>query len=47
MGRLVLTEDDKKEVMSNYFGEFNQKFYDFPAPRGKPTISVSSNFQMV
>ena len=29
MVRFILTEDDKKEVMSNYFGEFNQKFYDF------------------
>ena len=29
MGRFILTEEDKKEVMNNYFGEFNQKFYDF------------------
>lgn len=29
MIRFILTEEDKKEVMNNYFGEFNQKFYDF------------------
>lgn len=29
MKSFILTEDDKKEVMSNYFGEFNQKFYNF------------------
>lgn len=38
MGRFILTEEDKKEVMKNYFGEFNQKFYDFL----KSNISVSS-----
>jgi len=38
MVKFVLTEDDKKEVMSNYFGEFNQKFYDFL----KANISVES-----
>lgn len=38
MTRLVLTEDEKKEVLSNYFGEFNQKFYDFL----KSNITVSS-----
>jgi hypothetical protein len=29
MTRLIITEEDKKEVMKNYFGEFDQKFYDF------------------
>lgn len=29
MVRFILTEDDKKEVMNNYFGNFYQKFYDF------------------
>ena len=38
MVKFVLTEDDKKEVMSNYFGEFNQKFYDFL----KSNVTVSS-----
>ena len=38
MIRFILTEDDKKEVMNNYFGEFNQKFYDFL----KSNISVES-----
>lgn len=38
MRRFILTEEDKKEVMNNYFGEFNQKFYDFL----KSNIEVSS-----
>jgi hypothetical protein len=29
MIKFILTEEDRKEVMNNYFGEFNQKFYDF------------------
>ena len=38
MKRLILTEEDKKEVMNNYFGEFNHKFYDFL----KSNVTVSS-----
>lgn len=38
MKRFVLTEEDKKDVIKNYFGEFNQKFYDFL----KSNVSVSS-----
>ena len=29
MKRFILTEEDKNDVMKNYFGEFDQKFYDF------------------
>lgn len=38
MVRFILTEEDKKEVMNNYFGDFNQKFYDFL----KANITVES-----
>lgn len=38
MGRFILTEEDKKNVINNYFGEFNQKFYDFL----KANITVES-----
>jgi hypothetical protein len=38
MKRFILTEEDKKEVINNYFGDFNQKFYDFL----KANITVES-----
>jgi hypothetical protein len=38
--RLLITEDEKKNIKSQYEGEFNKDFYDFL----QKTISVDDNY---
>lgn len=38
--RLIITEEDKKEIKSQYQGEFDRKFYDFL----KANIEVDDNY---
>lgn len=38
--RLIITEEDKKEIKNQYQGEFDRKFYDFL----KANIEVDDNY---